>query len=88
MTLETNTSRTLKYSVFAGILLIAIGLILNATGNGDRVLWTGLLVLIISPFLGVIVSTMTLVKEKDRYWVIVALTLIAISAFNIVLTLI
>ena len=86
MKLETRTSLTLKYSIYVGVLIMVAGLIINAICDDDRILWTGLLILIVSPLMGVVVSTVTLIQEKDRYWVTVALILVAISVINILMT--
>ena len=86
--MNTNraVSSTLKYSIYIGIATIAVGLALHLTDNGDSVLWAGLLILIISPLLGVAVATIGLIREKDRKWIAVALVLIVISVMNIFLT--
>lgn len=86
MNINKAVSSTLKYTVYMGVAVIAIGLILFLTDNGDSVLWAGLLILIVSPLLGVIVATIGLIKEKDMKWIAVALILIAISVANVILT--
>ena len=86
MNINKAVSSTLKYTVYVGVAVIALGLILFLTDNGDSVLWTGLLILIVSPLLGAIVATIGLIKEKDMKWIAVALILIAISVANVILT--
>ncbi len=88
MNLELTTSRTLKISICLSITLIILGEILNILNCGTAVLYIGIFLLIISPLIGVIVSTICLSLEKDWKWVYVALILIAISAFSFVLSLI
>ena len=85
MNTEHNTSLTLKYSVFVSVFIVIVGLILYMADMGDKVLWAGLLMVIVSPLLGVIVTTISLWMEKDLKWMYVALLLIAISVIGILL---
>lgn len=85
MNTEHNTSVTLKYSVFVSVFVVIIGLILYMADMGDRVLWAGLLMVIVSPLLGVVVTTVSLWMEKDLKWMYIALLLIAISVIGILL---
>lgn len=85
MNTEHNTSLTLKYSVFVSVFVVIVGLILYMADMGDRVLWAGLLMVIISPLIGVAVTTISLWMEKDMKWMYVALLLIAISVIGIFL---
>ena len=83
MNTERNTSLTLKYSLIVGMAIVIIGLIVNMLDMGDGILWTGLLFVIVSPLIGVVVTTVSLWLEKDYKWVYVALILIAISVIGI-----
>ena len=83
MNTERNTSMTLKYSVIIGMAIVIIGAIVYMMDMGDKVLWTGLLFVIISPLLGVAVTIVSLWFEKDYKWMYVALVLIAISVIGI-----
>ena len=85
MNTEHNTSLTLKYSVFVSVFIVIVGLILYMADMGDRVLWAGLLMVIVSPLLGVVVTTISLWMEKDLKWMYIALLLIAISIIGILL---
>lgn len=85
MNTEHNTSLTLKYSVFVSVFVVIVGLILYMLDMGDRVLWAGLLMVIVSPLLGVVVTTVSLWMEKDLKWMYIALLLIAISVIGILL---
>ena len=85
MNTEHNTSLTLKYSVFVSVFIVIVGLILYMADMGDKILWAGLLMVIVSPLLGVIVTTISLWMEKDLKWMYVALLLIAISVIGILL---
>ena len=83
MNTERNTSLTLKYSLIVGMAIVIIGLIVNMLDMGDGILWTGLLFVIVSPLIGVVVTTVSLWLEKDYKWMYVALILIAISMIGI-----
>ncbi len=67
------------------VFVVIIGLILYMADMGDRVLWAGLLMVIVSPLLGVVVTTVSLWMEKDLKWMYIALLLIAISVIGILL---
>ena len=85
MNAERNTSVTLRVSVYVGIAAVIIGLIVYMLDMGDLFLKIGLLTVIVSPFIGVIVTTVSLYLEKDMRWVCVALILIAISVIGILI---
>jgi len=79
---ERNTSMTLRVSVYIGIAAVVIGLIVYLLDMGDAFLKAGLFIVIVSPFIGVIVTTVSLYLERDLKWVGVALILIAISVIG------
>ena len=83
MNTERNTSVTLRASVYIGIAAVVIGLIVYMLDMGDLFLKIGLFTVIVSPFIGVIVTTVSLYLEKDMKWVCVALILIAISVIGV-----
>ena len=83
MNTEHNTSVTLKISVYIGVAAVLIGLIAYLLDMGDTLLRAGLLIVIVSPLAGVIVTTVSLYLEKDMRWVAVALILVAISVIGI-----
>ena len=83
MSAERNTSLTLKYSLVIGMAVVIAGLVVYLMDIGDEILWTGLLFVIISPLIGVAVTTVSLWIEKDYKWMYVALVLIAISVVGI-----
>ena len=83
MNTEHNTSLTLKYSLIVSMAVVIIGLIVYMMDMGDEILWTGLLLVIVSPLIGVAVTTVSLWIEKDYKWMYVALILIAISVIGI-----
>ena len=85
MNAERNTSITLRISVYIGIAAVVIGLIIYMLDMGDLFLKIGLFTVIVSPFIGVIVTTVSLYIEKDMKWVCVALILIAISIVGVLI---
>ncbi len=85
MSVEHNTSVTLRYSVFVSMLVVIVGLIAYMLDMGDGILWTGILMVIISPLIGVAVTTVSLYIEKDLKWVAVALVLITMSVIGMLL---
>ena len=87
MNLNRSTAMTLRAGIVLGMVLMVIGLLIKSTGGDDTLLYTGMLVLIISPFLGVIVSFVSLLSEKDWIWAIVAGILIVITTTGILMSL-
>ena len=87
MNLNRSTAMTLRAGIVLGMVLMVIGLLIESTGGDDTLLYTGMLVLIISPFLGVIVSFVSLLSEKAWIWAIVAGILIAITTTGILMSL-
>lgn len=86
MNLYGSTSKALWWGAILGITVIALGLIVESMGFGDQVLWLGLLILIISPMIGVVVSMTCLVKNKNYSWAIVALLLVVMTMISIAIT--
>ena len=72
------TSLVLRGCLFTGIAVLVIGLLLSGWGRGDDVLWLGLLILILSPFMGILTAYFHLIAEKDWKWVKVATILTAL----------
>ena len=87
MNLNRSTALTLRAGIVLGMILMVIGLLVESTGGDDTILYAGILVLIISPFLGVIVSFVSLLSEKDWIWAIVAGILIVITTTGILMSL-
>ena len=87
MNLNRSTAMTLRAGIVLGMVLMVIGLLIESTGGDDTILYAGMLVLIISPFLGVIVSFVSLLSEKDWIWAIVAGILIVITTTGILMSL-
>ena len=83
MNLNHSTALMLKGGVFAGLAMIVAGLCATYLDLGDHILYAGILVLILSPFLGSIVSLACLVIHRDKFWSIIAAILIAITTAGI-----
>ncbi len=86
MNLNKTTALTLRIGVVIGIALMVVGLIGSEIWNNDMLLYAGILVLIVSPFIGVIVTFICLLKEKDRFWSIIAGILLIITATGALLS--
>ena len=69
------TSLALKVCLFTGIAVLIAGLVLSDWEGGDSILWIGLLILIASPFVGILTACLCLIAEKDWKWVKVAAVL-------------
>lgn len=86
MNMNRMTALTLRIGMTLGIAVMIIGLVLDAMSMGQDVLFAGVLILIASPFLGVIVTTIALISSGDRKWSLVAIILIAIISIGIILS--
>lgn len=84
MMLELNrsTAMMLRIGIYAGLAISIVGLALSMMDGGDDILYAGIFVLIISPFLGLIVSLISLVLEKDWRWAAVAAVLVTITVIG------
>ncbi len=83
MNTEHNTSLALKYSLMISVAVVIVGLAAYLLDMGEDILRTGLFMVIISPLIGVAVTTLSLYIEKDMRWMAVALILITMSAVGI-----
>lgn len=90
MNVYDSTASILRYGVTLGIIIMAVGLVLNCfdLSYADDTLWFGTLILILSPLFGVIVSTVCLMLEKDWKWVTVASILLAVTIAGMIVSLI
>ena len=86
MNMNRMTALTLRIGMTLGIAVMIIGLVLDAMSMGQDVLFAGVLILIASPFLGIIVTTIALISSGDRKWSLVAIILIAIISIGIILS--
>ncbi len=88
MMLNRATALTLRAGVVLGMILMVIGLAVSAMDGGDSVLYFGVLVLIASPLAGVVVTLLCLLKEKDRFWAMIAGILLMITVAGVLISLI
>lgn len=85
--LNRSTATTLRVGIVIGMILMLVGLCLYFMDGTDTLIYIGLLVLIVSPFLGVIASFVVLVIERDWRWAAVAAVLFVVTAIGIVISL-
>lgn len=88
MMLNKATALTLRAGVVLGMILMVVGLAVSAMDGGDSVLYFGVLVLIASPLAGVIVTLLCLLREKDRFWAMIAGILLMITIAGVLISLI
>ena len=86
MNMNRMTALTLRIGMTLGIAIMIIGLVLDAMSMGQDVLFAGVLILIASPFLGIIVTTIALISSGDKKWSLVAIILIAIISIGVILS--
>ena len=70
--MNNAVSLALKCCLFTGIAILAAGLVFSEHEYGGHIMWAGILVLIASPFAGVLTAHLCLTAEKDWKWVRVA----------------
>ena len=88
MMLNKATALTLRAGVVLGMILMVVGLAVSAMDGGDSVLYFGVLVLIASPLAGVVVTLLCLLREKDRFWAMIAGSLLMITIAGVLISLI
>ncbi len=88
MMLNKATALTLRAGVVLGMILMVVGLAVSAMDGGDSVLYFGVLVLIASPLAGVVVTLLCLLREKDRFWAMIAGILLMITIAGVLISLI
>ncbi len=88
MMLNKATALTLRAGVVLGMVLMVVGLAVSAMDGGDSVLYFGVLVLIASPLAGVVVTLLCLLREKDRFWAMIAGILLMITIAGVLISLI
>ena len=87
MELNKSTALMLRAVVVIGMVLMVAGIAAELLGMGDSLLHAGILVLILSPLAGIIVSLACLLKERDMFWAMVAGILLAITVVGILISL-
>ena len=88
MMLNKTTALTLRAGVVLGMILMVVGLAVSAMNGGDSVLYFGVLVLIASPLADVVVTLLCLLREKDRFWAMIAGILLMITIAGVLISLI
>ncbi len=88
MMLNKATALTLRAGVVLGMILMVVGLAVSAMDGGDSMLYIGVLVLIASPLAGVVVTLLCLLREKDRFWAMIAGILLMITIAGVLISLI
>lgn len=83
MNLNKSTALVLRAGIALGVVLMAAGLCVTSAGGDDDVLYAGILVLILSPFAGVVTSFVCLLKERDTFWAAVAGILLIVTVTGI-----
>lgn len=68
----------LRIFLAAGVVTLLIGLLMPESGDSDRILWFGVLLLILAPLTGVFVTAVALMSERDRFWTRIASVLICV----------
>jgi uncharacterized membrane protein len=90
MNLLESIAKTLRLCVILSVILAVIGLIAEQMGSsyGEGLTWLAVLILILSPFMGVIAATISLASQKDRKWAAFGAVLIIVSLMGMAIALI
>ena len=87
MRMNDAASLALRCCLFAGIVVLAAGLVLSEYDIGNDILWIGILMLVLSPFVGILVAYSYLISEKDWKWVRTATVLIVLIVVFLIVSL-
>lgn len=82
MNMNKSIAWTLRIGIVVGLVLIVIGEFLE---EDNAFLYYGLLVLIASPMFAAIAALIGLIREKDWFWALIALIVLAIVVSGAVL---
>ena len=79
--LNITTGRVLRYGITVGLMVLLAGMIASAMSSdiSEIILKAGIAVVIFTPLASIFVSALALYVEKDRYWLVWTLLVIAIS---------
>lgn len=88
MSIDLNraTAMTLRVGIIVGVILMVIGLIQYGLDGTEAVLYYGVLLLIVSPFIGVLMTFGVLVIDRDWKWVTVAAVLVVVTVIGIIIS--
>ncbi|MGI6009558.1 MAG: DUF1634 domain-containing protein [Methanomethylophilus sp.] len=84
--LNAQTSFVLKWGSVLGIIIMAVGIVVSMFADADAILYTGILVLILTPPVALAVSAKCLWQDGDRKWFGVAMVLIAVIVISMIVT--
>jgi len=87
MNLYDSTAIVLRYGIIVSIAIIAVSLVMGLAEMEyyEEVRWFGILALILTPLLGIIISLVSLMAEKDWKWVAVTLVLIVVVSVGMII---
>ncbi|MCL2143727.1 MAG: hypothetical protein FWH44_05685 [Methanomassiliicoccaceae archaeon] len=86
MNLENSTSFVLRYGSVIGIIIVAMGLMAHLAdiSHSDTMMTAGILIIVLTPFAGMLVSFTSLSVNRERAYAVIALILIAITVIGMV----
>jgi uncharacterized membrane protein len=87
MNLEDDTSFVLRYGVIIGVVIIVIGVILHLADLDiyEKVMFSGIAIIVFTPFAGMFVSFTALTLNKERTYALAAAVLIFITVIGMVI---
>lgn len=79
--------RVIQTGTIIGIAILALGLLLSGTDCGHDILLVGAVILVFTPFAGILMSLACLLKAGDKKWATVAVILIIVVIVGLAITL-
>ena len=86
-TVNESTSKVIRIGTVIGIAVLAVGLLASGTDLGGSILLAGVVLLVLTPFAGVLTSMTCLFRSGDRTWGAVAAALVVIVVVGLLITL-
>lgn len=86
MKMNESASLALRICLFAGTIVLVSGLVLSESDIGTDILMIGLLILAASPLVGVLVTYVRFISEKDWKWVKVSSMLILVITVSLLIS--
>lgn len=85
MNLEVHLSFVLRYGSLIGVIVTALGLLLHFAGAEvyESIIITGIVVIVLTPFAGMVVSFISLAANRERGYAISVLILIMMTLAGI-----
>ncbi|MDR0334644.1 MAG: hypothetical protein LBH69_01995 [Methanomassiliicoccaceae archaeon] len=89
MNLEKNTSAVLRYGSTIGIAIVALGVLVHLidASYSEMIMTTGISVIVLTPFGGLIITYETLSSNWERRYAAAALALIVITIAGMLIAL-